>query len=323
QRLEFMDEGRKLVEQLETVHCPVCGSGLETHVDQGLCVGGEASAVSLADACAAEMKKIKLQQRDLDGALADIKSEMVELRSQARVLAVRLEGVQGRIEGELEPALAATRSELESLVTERSRVDAQRIRMERLEELRKLVREEETRSVRPAREAVSVGGSEEIDTVAVRVMCDSVGEILNSWHFPCKTVEFGQKSFDLLVDGVPRRGNGKGVRGLWHSAFNIGLMFAAIGGTGRHPGFVVLDSPLTTLREGLSSENQEEVSGEMQQAFFSELAKLDSSYQVIVLENKEPAPTVAAKIKLTRFVGSKGDGRHGFFPVTEQVNTGP
>lgn len=312
-RLEFMEEGRSLIEQLETVHCPICGALLDSHVDSGLCVGGEASTASLAESCAAEARKIRALQRDLEGARVDVAAEATALRVKARALAGQLETIEGRIGGELEPALAATRAEIEALVAARRRQDELRLKSERLSELSALLREETEWKVKPARRQAGQN-EDDIDTVAVRRLCDKVEEILIAWRYPCKTVEFSQKTFDILVDGIARRGNGKGIRGLWHSAFSVGLLFAATEDSGRHPGFVVLDSPLTTLREGRRSEAPEEVSGEMQQAFFKGLAKLDARYQVIVLENKEPPPGVMNPSQYTKFVGPEGEGRQGFFP---------
>ena len=81
-----------------------------------------------------------------------------------------------------------------------------------------------------------------------------------------------------------------------------------------HPHCVVLDSPLVSLRERKKADVDGEVSEEVQQAFFSDLAKMSSNEQLIILENKEPTPDVQASINYIEFTGTKDVRRQGFFP---------
>jgi cell division septum initiation protein DivIVA len=315
-RLEFMEEGRQLVEQLETVRCPFCGGDLDEHVEKALCTGEGADALLLSEACRTEARKIRSQQRDLTAAERDLRAEIEELVRVIEDQAKELDSIEGRIRSELEPMVAASRQELESLLERRRISEARTISAERLDALKRLLLEEEARrKTTSPKEPVPDDHQDGMEALAVRRMCDTIEGLLQAWRVKCKTVEFSEKSYDLVVDGVPRRSNGKGVRGLWHSAFNVGLMLAAMDGDGRHPGFVVLDSPLTTLREGAKSEDGEEVPGEVQQAFFEHLATLGSDVQVVVLENKEPPSKLAKRIRFERFVGGSGGGRAGFFPI--------
>jgi len=312
-RLEFLDEGRELVEQLETVLCPFCGSALDGHVAEGLCLEDGGGSASLAEAANAEARKIRSQQRDLNAAMEDVARELSECEEFSRKQALALEGLEAKIRAELEPIVAADRQELEQLLDRRRRREARQGLTRRLQALQGLLEEEESSSKSPMKEAGS--GGEGLDALALRKMCDRIESLLRAWRVPCKTVEFNEKSYDLVVDGIPRRSNGKGVRGLWHSAFSIGLMLAATRDGGRHPGFVVLDSPLTTLREGGVEGDSEEVDGEVQRAFFENLANIEDDVQIIVLENKEPPPSVTARINFVRFGGPSGYGRGGFFPT--------
>lgn len=79
-----------------------------------------------------------------------------------------------------------------------------------------------------------------------------------------------------------------------------------------HPGFVVIDSPLTTYRK--NDNTNEDVSPDIQQSFFKNLSSLGKDQQVIILENKEPKKEIRDKINYIHFSGSKGVGRKGFFP---------
>lgn len=315
-RLEFMEEGRQFVEQLETVRCPFCGGELEEHVAKAFCIGEGADALQLTEACSAEARKIRSQQRDLAAAEIDLNAEIADLERISRDQAGELETIERRIRDELEPMVVASRQELEGLLERRRIRETRAVNAERLGALKRLLLEEEAR-----RRITSPGIADEderqegIEPLALRRMCDTIESLLRAWHVKCRTVEFNEKSYDLVVDGIPRRSNGKGVRALWHSAFNIGLMLSTANDGGRHPGFVVLDSPLTTLREGTKSEGQDEVSGEVQQAFFEHLATLGDDVQVVILENKEPPSRLVNQIRFERFDGGEGGGRAGFFPV--------
>jgi hypothetical protein len=81
-----------------------------------------------------------------------------------------------------------------------------------------------------------------------------------------------------------------------------------------HPGWVILDSPLTTFKEKNEPNLGEEVSGEIQNAFFDHLSTLNGE-QIIILENKIPSPKIQSKINFIEFVGFEGQGRNGFFPI--------
>ena len=54
------------------------------------------------------------------------------------------------------------------------------------------------------------------------------------------------------------------------------------------PGFVVLDSPITSYREGRVDEAEDEAAPEVQAAFWDNLAKWTKDEQVVLIENKEP-----------------------------------
>ena len=87
--------------------------------------------------------------------------------------------------------------------------------------------------------------------------------------------------------------------------------------SGRHPGFVVLDSPLTTYKEGDEEpeDERDEVPGDLIYAFYSDIAESFTDTQVIIFENKEPDPSVIPKLNYQHFTKSRSSGRYGFFPL--------
>jgi hypothetical protein len=72
---------------------------------------------------------------------------------------------------------------------------------------------------------------------------------------------------DIVISGKARKDDGKGHRAITYAAFMVGVLRQANQKHRRHPGFIVMDSPLVTYRE--PDENM-------------------GDGQVIVLENEEP-----------------------------------
>jgi len=311
-RLEFIAEGDHYFDQLETARCPLCGSPLDDLAAQRLCQHDSSPPAAVTASCNAEAAKIRRQVVDLDGALADIRAEAEIKRTAAESLREEVRARESRIRSELEPAVAATKGELEALLEQRRQADAARLHRERLEGLRAARRQLSEEKHGSGERSPSTTSA--FEPAHIQGLCDEVAALLTSWRFPFHAVDFSDRAMDLVIDGKERRANGKGVRALLHAAFTIALLRYARR-KGRHPGFAVLDSPLTTYREGGQREAGDEVVGDVQRAFLESLAELSSDEQVIVLENKEPPASILGRINYVSFAGLGGPGRSGFYPA--------
>ncbi|WP_108521605.1 hypothetical protein [Bradyrhizobium algeriense] len=97
-----------------------------------------------------------------------------------------------------------------------------------------------------------------IDGVTGHEFATTVQTVLHAWKFPgLPTVSFDDKTHDILIDGKSRRANGKGVRALMNAAFKIGVLLYCRKKELPHPGIVVLDSPLLSYRDPLTSRHGE------------------------------------------------------------------
>ena len=130
---------------------------------------------------------------------------------------------------------------------------------------------------------------------------------------------FDEATTDILISGEERDSFGKAVRAIISSAFIIGLMdYCYLKGL-PHPGFVVLDSPLTTKRDSSKpeeddeNEGDEQVSDDILTAFFSHLARNYSDRQIIIFDNKEPPSYLDKKINHIRFNDPPISTRKGLF----------
>ncbi len=90
-----------------------------------------------------------------------------------------------------------------------------------------------------------------------------------------------------------------------------------------HPGFLVLDTPLLTYREPLTSKygdlSQDEAelkATSLAEHFYKHLASLAEHVQVIVIENSDPPPAIARLARIETFTGNQGNGRAGLLART-------
>jgi hypothetical protein len=149
-----------------------------------------------------------------------------------------------------------------------------------------------------------------------------VSKVLTAWQFPGERhVSFDEETFDLKIDGKRRRDNGKGVRAITHAAFKVALLLYCRERDLPHPGFLVLDTPLLTYRDPLTSkygelsnDEQEIASLSLKDHFFEHLSAESQGAQFIVLENIDPPANITELAKVEVFFGTRGGGRFGLFP---------
>ena len=136
----------------------------------------------------------------------------------------------------------------------------------------------------------------EVSSTAVHEFAQMVSKVLTAWQFPGdRHVSFDEETFDLKIDGKRRRDNGKGVRAITHAAFKVALLLHCRERNLPHPGFLVLDTPLLTYRDPLTSRygeltgDEEEIAlMSLKDHFFEHLAAESQGAQFIILENVDP-----------------------------------
>lgn len=143
--------------------------------------------------------------------------------------------------------------------------------------------------------------------------------ILIEWRFPdADKVQFDAEAMDITVAGKLRSANGKGVRAILHAAFNVAIVVFCIENKLPYPGFLVLDTPLLTYREPmtsrygeLSDDERELKKTSLAEHFYKHLASLRDKVQFIVIENSDPPTTIQDQAQIEIFSGLEGNGRFG------------
>ncbi|HEY9756761.1 MAG TPA: AAA family ATPase [Oculatellaceae cyanobacterium] len=324
-RLDFISEGENLIAQLQVAVCDSCGQALQS----GKHSHSQAEQlVSVQEACRAESSKIQSHVSDLAATSISLQQERTELLHERETRRMEIEIVDKTIREELKPLLVIEQRRLRDWLDVRREYDRLELLQRNLRtyiadqaSLKKNTRSERKTQVDPSLEMEAKAALQaETRQGALLKFCAAVTELLNQWKFAAKSnVYFDTTELDLVIDGVPRINNGKGVRALLYSAFAIALIHYSKMSGRSHPGIAVLDSPLTTLKEGADSSTTvpEEVSELVQQAFFSDLSQ-HRDIQVILMENKVPAEQLWKDINLVTFTKNRLTGRFGFFPLADQ-----
>lgn len=127
-----------------------------------------------------------------------------------------------------------------------------------------------------------------VDNSQYNNYCNIIVEILKSWGFGDDTkATFNANNLDLILNGKQRITWGKGYRAFIMSAMVIGLMRYCIKYNRLHPGFVIIDSPLVSLKERKKDSSEKWIDSYMEQKMVEDILRQDSKSQVIIFENKD------------------------------------
>lgn len=307
ERLIGIREATGLLELYEDIVCPTCGSEISndnpeligSHVLAGIQVevrkiefnikelflARETLSLSIEsdnEAVSNQQEKLREIDLQLEGALEEKIEKVSLLKSKAAELTRQILGVQHQINSK------------NKLISELGRL------ADGLSEEQEIYTTDEINS-------------------ELAALSTSIESILQRWDFPNHhPTVFDFKSRDIKLAGKPRSHFGKGYRAIGFSAVAIGLMQHLLQ-EGRHPGFVVLDSPLTTYKQAdQDQENEDEVdaiSGDLIYSFYSDIAENYKNSQIIIFDNQEPDMALIPKINYTHFSKNNNIGRYGFFPA--------
>lgn len=305
ERLEAGAEAASYVDLYEMVNCPTCDQGFETTNDSE-------ELKLLIQSTEAEINKNKLQVKGLNDSIADLKQEFATIQHQISQKEIKSNEISKIIESNISDKLNDYQLAIRILNSKKREFLKEIVKVQTrdnlLNEIGELRVQLETRTTKYEFPDFSA---------ELKELCKHISSILKRWSFPgYENITFDLKSRDLIIDSKPRSHFGKGYRAISYAAFSLGLM-QYLSCLGRHPGFVILDSPLTTYRAGDDDENNEEVllKKNMIFAFYIDLCESFNDKQIIVFENQEPDEDLKQKMTYYHFSKNKDIGRYGFFPL--------
>ncbi len=307
ERLEAGAEAASYVDLYEMVNCPTCSQDFEQKKDSE-------ELKLLMKSTNAEISKNKFQVKGLNDSIADLKQELIVAREQISKKEIELKELSEIIESNISAkfkdykmAIRILNSKKSEFLKERTKIQFRDSLLNEVGELRVQLETRTTKYEFPD------------FTSELTALCTSISSILKRWSFPGhESVTFDLKSRDLKIGNKPRSHFGKGYRAISYAAFSLGLM-QYLSNFGRHPDFIILDSPLTTYRAGDDDENDDEVQlkKNMIFAFYIDLCESFNDKQIIVFENQEPDEDLKSKMTYYHFSKNKDIGRYGFFPLVD------
>lgn len=307
ERLEANTEALATFDQYELVNCPVCDGeieGDECKYDFEKVVKANFSDIARIDTHLSGLEEALtsvLEAIEKNLSLVQVVSDEVAALDQILNLTIGRKIQQNK---ELLRDLNSTKAEF------RNKRDFLQKRNEILEEIERLRGEVSTV------EGKYVIADFEKESKSLSLI---ISEIMERWGFPeGENSKFDLEQRDVVIGGKPRSYFGKGYRAICFSALIMAMMEYLVPKS-RHPGFVLLDSPLTTYKkqDDVSIEGESEevmISNNMIYSFYRDLCDSYSDKQVIVLDNQEPDEDLIHRMKYTHFSGNKSVGRYGFFP---------
>jgi uncharacterized coiled-coil DUF342 family protein len=316
-RLEAIAEATFLLKQLNSVPCPTCEQPLAFEASAG---DDEISTEYLEQiqvGAKAEAGKIRSLRRDLDETLARTRDDTEESVGTERSWSQRLESLR-EAERSQNKQVEKVHAQLNQTFAAIGQLAQRQALKQRRAELATQLVQAQPVPNEPS-PATPTEDRTEFDSEVVDDFCETIEGLLTAWKWkysegPIK-VTFDATVADILISGSARRSFGKAARALASSAFLIAIMDHCYAKGLPHPGFVVLDSPLTTKKDRNSTENDDEqASDEIVTAFFTHLAENYSDRQIIVFDNKEPPASLKDKITHYRFDDDASATRKGFFP---------
>lgn len=305
QRLQGIEQAAVLLDGADAVLCPTCGN----HFDSESCT---TDVDDIKKGVSFELDRISKNIHELAEAQGSLTAAIERNTSSAESTKTSIAAVEKVITSELQGLVQAV-SDLKELA---ACLKHDHSVLDRLVKDKAKLREELNRLGVLLLEGQNTYTPESFEDSA-KPLVKEIQDILQRWSFPNHSpVEFDFGARDITIGGSKRGNFGKGYRAIASSAFALGLM-NLLKLSGRHPGFVVLDSPLTTYKEGdpEPEEDDEEVAADVIYAFYQDIADNFKDSQVIIFENKEPDMALIPHMNYQHFTKSKKIGRYGFFPL--------
>lgn len=309
-RLQFIEEAHSFSDQLVSVECPLC------HAATATIAKDSKNKASFYKSLSKEKQKLSVQLFDLADTIKGFSEEcettkhlIVNEKKKREELEEQIKMLMGK---DISSALSSieklnkVRDVFASIYEQNQQLDEYKATIETLQE--ELKRQKAIRKT-TSFDALSAGISTEF--------CGIIGQLLVDWGFTNEKVTFDNSENDVIIGNKKKRSHGQGARALINAAFIIAILKFCMQRELPHPGFVVLDSPLTTYKEKDSKPEEciEDITTDVKNSFYRNLAKTPKDYQIIVFDNYDPTCEMDEHYNRIHFSGRRDIGRNGFIPT--------
>lgn len=307
ERLEANSEAAKYIDSYYVANCPTCGCVLDDTSD--------ISVELVLSSNSSEIRKIDIKVEGLYSTIQEIEEHKDLISNELVSMKGELQQLENSLDPNISKMIIENRKLIRSLTENKEKLSAEfNVKIKRGQILK------EIGSLQVEHDEIADKYAIPDFTKEIKQLMQEISNILVRWDFPNgNIVSYDEKNRDISIGGKPRGHFGKGYRAICFSAFVIGMM-NYLYEKNRHPGFLVLDSPLTTYkqRDEVSSGEESEqtyIANNLIYAFYRDLCDFYNDKQIIVLDNQEPSEDMFGNMNYIHFSKNEDIGRYGFFPV--------
>jgi len=306
ERLEFTANGEALLSQISTHYCPLCNSAVPTDTDA-------VDQDDIINCCYNEKVKIQINLSELEDSINDLTKELDQINGGLTLGEKKAKEYNEEIAKISTKDLNPLRVVIKALI-EKAKIDSKIVDIGSTIERKsgEIITFEESKKIKE--DPVTDGLI--IDQQIYKDLCAVIkSSLIACGYSEVEEVNFDVKTQDIEIDGVHRLSNGKGYRAFFYAIFSAALMIYLQNMEHSFMWVLVLDSPLTTLKESENEEASEDdsVDSSLQDGLFTFFADNFNDKQVIIIDNKQPPKSLNGKYNDIFFTKGRGEGRYGFF----------
>lgn len=305
-RLEFINDAFDLTQQLVEVECPICHSPMKINEIE--------KSDDYYEALVAEKLKIEVQLTELDKTIKDLSDEIMNKEENISKLEKHKDEIKDILNNKLGPIVAEKVEQVQNLLEIQEKINLITRNKKRMDKYYTEIHEWQEK----IDSTVQNKGNkkENLPDEYTNELCMEIKQLLKKCDFIGEEddIKYNSATNDVKIGDKEKASFGKGARAIINSTFLIGLMNYCYKKNLCHPGFVVLDSPLTTYKEKDKKDGVDETITKGTKEKFYEMLAEQKNGQIIIFDNEEPSSTVKKKINYLHFSGDSSVGRKGLIP---------
>lgn len=292
-RLNFIVDGEANLNASFSTHCQFCDGEVVVKKNQ-----------NYIDAAKSDYKKIKLQAKDLESASKELRSEKLSLEQEIGTLMAKKKSIEKLIEKELKPQVFNLK---EKLSTYKDAIECQK----EIDILKKLSEQKTADMIENDTDEESelkFKVKEHLDYSFINELSNGIKSFLENCNYDnLLSVIFDKADMDIVINGKKKSSNGKGYNAYFNSVVAIVLSRYMENKAKYSPDFLVLDSPILSLKEKETKKPSET----MRNTLFENIVDNQKGIQTIVIENEIPEINYK-DANIIHFTKEKNNGRYGF-----------
>lgn len=292
-RLNFIVDGEANLNASFSTHCPFCDGEVVVKKNQ-----------NYIDAAKSDYKKIKLQAKDLESASKELRSEKLSLEQEIGTLMAKKKSIEELIEKELKPQVFNLKEKLSAY---KDVIECQK----EIDILKKLSEQKTADMIENDTDEESelkFKVKEHLDYSFINELSNGIKSFLENCNYDnLLSVIFDKADMDIVINGKKKSSNGKGYNAYFNSVVAIVLSRYMESKAKYSPDFLVLDSPILSLKEKEAKKPSET----MRNTLFENIVDNQKGIQTIVIENEIPEINYK-DANIIHFTKEKNNGRYGF-----------